>query len=109
MNNFDSYKHDILRHMDYRGRLELLAEEASELSQAALKMVRVLEPDGIYPVNKDKYNTTICTNNMVEEVTDVFICLQLLDFYADDLLAKKKIKQMAERFANIPKKEKNNE
>lgn len=107
MNDFNSYKHGILKHTDYRGRLELLAEEASELSQAALKMVRVLEPDGIYPVNKDKYNTTICMNNMVEEVTDVFICLQLLDLYADDLLAKKKIKQMAERFANIPKKETN--
>lgn len=105
MNDFDSYKHNVLNHMDYRGCLELLAEEASELSQAALKMVRVLEPDGIYPANKDKYNTTICMNNMVEEVTDVFICLQLLDLYADDLLAKKKINQMAERFVNMPKGE----
>lgn len=102
---FNSYKYDVLKHMDYRGCLELLAEEASELSQAALKMVRALEPHGTYPVNKDKYDTTICMNNMVEEATDVFICFQLLDLYAEDLLAEKKIKQMLERFEDIPKEE----
>ena len=104
INNFNDYKYAVLKHMDYRGCLELLAEEASELSQAALKMIRALDSHGTYPVNKDKYNTDICLDNMIEEATDVFICLQLLNLYASDLLAEKKIKQMVERFEELKEK-----
>ncbi len=40
MSDFDNYKDYILNKLDERTMLEQLAEEASELSQAALKLIR---------------------------------------------------------------------
>lgn len=67
-------------YIDYRGSLELLAEESSELTQAAMKLIRVSEADGnlIYPVNKEKYDIEKCQTNLIDELTDVLTCVFLL-------------------------------
>lgn len=66
--------------IDYRGRLELLAEESSELTQAAMKLIRVSEADGnlIYPVDKEKYDIEKCQINLIGELRDVLTCVFLL-------------------------------
>ena len=79
-----------------RGLLELLAEEAAELSQSALKLIRIKEDDG-YPVNSDKYDFNICHDNVIEEITDVYTCLTLLDVEPDIKLSYEKIKGMVDR------------
>lgn len=67
-------------HIDYRGCLELLAEESSELTQATMKLIRVSEADGnqIYPVDKEKYNIEKCQTNLNDELIDVLTCVFLL-------------------------------
>lgn len=73
-------------YIDYRGSLELLAEESSELTQAAMKLIRVSETDGnsIYPVNKEKYDIEKCQTNLIDELTDVLTCVFLLFDDAED-------------------------
>lgn len=73
-------------YIDYRGSLELLAEESSELTQAAMKLIRVSEADGnlIYPVNKEKYDIEKCQTNLIDELRDVLTCVFLLFDDAED-------------------------
>lgn len=63
-----------------RGRLELLAEESSEVIQACMKLIRVSEAenDCIYPADKTKYNIKNCEVDLNNEVMDVITCLFLL-------------------------------
>ena len=72
----DSYNDiDILREIGSAACLEQLAEEASELSKAALKMARIIRGDNPTPVT---FETAY--NNLVEEITDTKIacdCLKL--------------------------------
>ena len=72
--------------------LELLGEESSELTQAALKKARVLRGDNPTPVTLDEAN-----NNLIEEFVDVAVCGLLLGIELDGPLMEKKINRMAER------------
>jgi hypothetical protein len=78
----------IIDNVDYVELLALLAEEAAELSQAALKMRRVAmhdaKPDvNVYPTFKS-FNTCLC--NLFEEIDDVQTCELLLISYKTDTL-----------------------
>ncbi len=53
--------------------LAQLAEEASELAQAALKMRRKIS--GINPTPS---TMRICSDNFTEEMADAFLCLEIL-------------------------------
>lgn len=94
--NFSNNIEFIRKNVSDRGLLELLAEEAAELSQAALKLIRIQEDD-VYPVNSDKYDFNTCYKNIIEEITDVFICSTLLESEPDTKLACKKVKGMVDR------------
>lgn len=50
-----------------------LAEEASELSQAALKMQRLF-----MPTNKPRKTYAECVDNVYEEIADILVCLDVL-------------------------------
>lgn len=50
-----------------------LAEEASELSQAALKMQRLF-----MPMNKPRKTYAECVDNVYEEIADILVCLDVL-------------------------------
>lgn len=67
-------------HIDQRGCLELLAEESSEVTQAAMKLIRVSEAysDKIYPADKNKYNIKNCEVALNNEIMDVITCIFLL-------------------------------
>ncbi len=62
-----------------------LAEEASELSQAALKYRRTLVSDSTTPVQRND-----AWNRMLEEIGDVLLCIQTLEIdassNADDIM-----------------------
>ena len=65
----------VMNHLDERTKLEQLAEEANELSQAALKLIRAKGMSGnATPVTADK-----ALDNLQEEVMDVLACLVVLD------------------------------
>lgn len=67
-------------HIDKRGCLELLAEEASEVTKAAMKLIRVSEAynDKVYPADKNKYNIKNCEVDLNNEIMDVITCVFLL-------------------------------
>lgn len=72
--------HKLHEHIDQRGCLELLAEEASEVTKAAMKLIRVSEScnDKVYPADKNKYNIKNCEVALNNEITDVITCVFLL-------------------------------
>ena len=63
--------------------LAQLAEEASELSQAALKLRRVIDGQNPTPVS---YQTAVRHFN--EEIADVHVCLDQLHFIDDEIIHK---------------------
>lgn len=73
------------KYIDSRGCLELLAEESSEVTQAAMKLIRVSEAsnDKVYPADKNKYNIKDCEVSLNNEIMDVITCVFLLqaDYY----------------------------
>lgn len=84
--NIKKRVHILRDHIDYRGCLELLAEESSELTKAAMKLIRVSEADEnpIYPVDKEKYDIKRCQMNLIGELRDVLTCMFLLFNDPDD-------------------------
>ena len=62
-----------------RERLEVLAEEAAELSQAALKMIRAYKMDGA--VNPTPITPNEALENLFEEIADVELAVEALGFY----------------------------
>lgn len=72
--------------------LELLAEEASELTHAALKYARILRGENPTPVTEDQ-----AYDNIIEEFTDVMLCSKQLGIEADDDIMARKIKRWNDR------------
>lgn len=66
----------IMQKLGARERLEVLAEEAAELSQAALKMIRAYRMGGA--VNPTPVTAKEAVENLVEEVADVELAVEAL-------------------------------
>lgn len=64
----------IIEKTGYAACLEQLAEEASELAQAALKMARIIRGENPTPVTWET-----ATDNLREEVSDVRLCIRVLE------------------------------
>lgn len=74
MSIYESYRDFILEKLDERTLLEQLAEEASELSQAALKLIRAKGlNNNVTPKTEEE---TI--QNLVEEILDCNLVMSLL-------------------------------
>ena len=71
---------------------EQLAEEAAELAKAALKIARLLRNENPTPV---KYKDGM--DNLLEEVTDVLVCLYELELYPVDRIFHEKMERWIER------------
>lgn len=56
-----------------RSKLEQLAEEAAELAQASLKLIRTLPSDNPTPIEIEK-----AWHNLLEEMADVQLCFDVL-------------------------------
>lgn len=73
-----------------------LAEEASELSQACLKKIRVIKGTNPTPTTAEE-----AQNNFIEEIADVFNCInQLDDAYIDENIVYEKEKRWVSRLLN---------
>ena len=59
----------VLEHIDKRTLLEQLAEEATELSQAALKLIRAEKLSD----NPTPANVSIASEQLIEELADVLV------------------------------------
>lgn len=76
MSDFDNYKDYILNKLDERTLLEQLAEEASELSQAALKLIRAKGlNENVTPKTEESVRI-----NLTEEMLDCSMVMALLCF-----------------------------
>lgn len=73
--------------------LEQLAEEAAELSQAALKLARVLRGENPTPVTEEE-----AWKHLVEEYTDVYQCAMELIIPVDWLQISRKEKRFQKRW-----------
>lgn len=69
----------ITQKLGARERLEVLAEEAAELSQAALKMIRAYKMGGA--VNPTPITPNEALENLFEEIADVELAVEALGFY----------------------------
>lgn len=83
--------------------LAQLAEECSELSQAALKLRRAV--DGKNPTPKP---ITECIADMDEEIADVQLCIKLLGFHSNahvnvqaDIMTQKKERWLKRLKSNV--------
>lgn len=85
----------IEQYISEAGLYEMLAEEASELAAAALKMSRVLREESPTPITREE-----ATAHVNEEAGDVANCLDLLLIpnLQHDRIAK--IKRMCDRLAD---------
>lgn len=91
----------ILEHLGEPEVLAQLAEEASELAQAALKLRRALEGTNPTPKTEEE-----CREALLEEVADVELCYEILGFQSLPTLAdisrimRRKKKRWIERLVN---------
>ena len=79
--------------------LEQLAEEASELAQAALKLARIERGENPTPVTEDE-----AYKNLVEEYTDVETCARELCLRADPEIEAAKRQRFYDRISTQDKK-----
>ena len=80
--------------------LEQLAEEASELAQAARKLARVERGENPTPVTENEAN-----DHLVEEFTDVTTCARELGLRADPCIKKHKIDRFYDRLQSWQEKD----
>lgn len=88
----DNYGYVIVNHIGKRALLEQMAEEASELAQAALKLIRAEYPENPTPIDE-----TQAIANLVEEYTDVVQCAEYLRIYPDKHQMRAKAQRWAQR------------
>lgn len=83
MSSYEDYRDFIIEKLDERTLLEQLAEEASELSQAALKLIRAKGlSNNVTPKTEHEV-----IQNIVEEMRDRAIVISLLCYKDKKLLA----------------------
>ena len=75
--------------------LAQLAEEATELAHAALKMRRVMDGKNPTPVRISE-----AWDKLQEEIADVLNCLQVLDISTDDQEYRETIREKQERWVS---------
>lgn len=98
----------ITQKLGARERLEVLAEEAAELSQAALKMIRAYRMGGV--VNPTPVTAKEALENLFEEVADVELAVETLGLYYVNCGRIEKIKEeKRKRWAERLKGEERNE
>lgn len=71
---------------------EQLAEEATELAKAALKVARIYRNENYTPLTVNE-----AFDNVIEEYTDVYICCKALMLYHSNEIENKKILRWIER------------
>lgn len=76
--NYTEMLNYVKENVDFKERLAQLAEEATELAHAALKLRRAL--DNVNPTPVNPYDAF---SNLLEEIDDVVLCIETLDVMED--------------------------
>ena len=71
---------------------EQLAEECVELSQACLKKARKIRGENYTPKTMEEID-----NNIIEEVSDVILCIEAIPLYGDNNILNEKLNRWIER------------
>ena len=88
----NSIEYGIASRVGIEAMYEQLAEEASELAHAALKMARVLRGVNPTPVTLDA-----ATAKVLEEYADVTLCARMLNLYASNIQMQEKLLRWRDR------------
>lgn len=88
----DDVRQDIISDIPMECRLEQLAEEASELSKAALKVLRILRKKNPTPVPIKE-----ALDSLVEEYNDIIACGEVLGLRPDYFMIVSKLKRWKDR------------
>ena len=91
MQNAINYIRDRMTEPELLGQL---AEECAELAQAALKVQRLH-----MPLNKPRLDESSCYDRLEEEVEDVLLCLQVLGYSSNQVIASYKANRWASNIA----------
>lgn len=90
--NFDDELNFIEEHMTRASLYEMLAEEATELAQASLKMARILRGENPTPVGaQDAYKS------IEEELSDLYLVNRVLSLNIDYVYMKYKAERWVKR------------
>jgi NTP pyrophosphatase (non-canonical NTP hydrolase) len=90
--NIENAQLYVINHLDDRTKLEQLAEEAAELSQAALKLIRAKGlSNNVTPIDEKE-----ALANVREEIIDVLACIKVYDYELDGV-------DVVEAMENSPK------
>ena len=90
--NLEEAQEYVKSHLDERTKLEQLAEEANELSQAALKLIRAKGlSNNVTPIDEKE-----ALENLREEIIDVLACIKVHDCELNGV-------SMVEAMENSPK------
>lgn len=102
MDDYHDIFETIVNNVSARSLFEMLAEEATELAQAALKVIRTLEgSDNPTPVHFYE-----AMNNLEEELTDVKLSADLLGIDIQNDVYLKKVYRWKERIEEYEKSKK---
>lgn len=82
----------VMDNLDAIDRLIMLAEEASELSQAALKLARIARGNNPTPVPCEK-----AYDHLIEEITDVELSIKIAGLREDKNLERMKLERCVAR------------
>ena len=93
MSDYSKDREFVIKHLPERDRWEQLAEEAAELSKAALKMIRA---DGMSK-NRTPITPEVARKNVFEELCDLLVCAETVDFSVIDTRSNPKWKRWASR------------
>lgn len=85
----------IIEEIGKAAALEQLAEEATELAQAALKYARKLRGENPTPKTLDEIE-----KNLIEEYTDLRLCAAILDLKEDASICLNKMLRWERRIQN---------
>lgn len=94
----------ILESIGFPAALEQLAEEASELSQAALKLSRIHRGENPTPVDEE-----IALIALIEEFTDVLLAADVCEVYKDSTIYSTKLTRWRNRINDRVENKSSNE
>lgn len=94
------YIHYIRSRLSDAEQMAGLAEEATELAHAALKLRRVIDGSNPTPVTEKE-----ALDNLLEEIGDVLLCLGMLAFPLEPQFYQEAMDAKLERWANRLKSE----
>ena len=92
MTNLDEHYEKVRRLIPTPALYEQLAEECTELGKAALKMARIIRGENYTPITLPE-----AFNNVLEEYTDVYICVKTLGIEPDQEILSQKVYRWIDR------------